>query len=453
MKRVLAILMLTSTVFVMTACGGVSSTGTADSAAVTEGSAETPENVDASTKSVDADAKEIASSETEKTADGATAQADDKKDDDKALTSSTDSKDTAAKDSDAANVEDKTVASDSKTDGAADKTATGTEDKKDATSEDAKDAAEDEKEVDLSEVNMFDETQTMYVKSAVNVRKGPTTEYDIVGSAKAGDELKVLGQYGKAGWYYIEYKKDKAFVSNKFLLKTKEEYDAYQVQLAAKTQQAQEAAAQAAAQQAAAQQQAQQAAAQQQAQQAAVQQQAQQAAAQQQTQQPAAQPAPAPAIAGTLFIGDSRCVQMKALVGQSSWICENSKGYEWLVSTALERADRIIGKGTRVVICLGVNDTENVEKYATTINQKAAEWAAKGAKTYYVSVNPVSENPYRTEDEVVYFNSRMPGLLSGVTWIDTHTSLVNNGYQLVDGLHYNDSTNINIYNMIISQLK
>ncbi len=144
---------------------------------------------------------------------------------------------------------------------------------------------------------------------------------------------------------------------------------------------------------------------------------------------------------------------MKALVGQSSWICENSKGYEWMVSKALGQADRIIGKGTRVVICLGVNDTENCEKYATTINQKAAEWAARGAKTYFVSVNPVSENPYRTEEEVEYFNLRMPGLLSGVTWIDTHSTLVNNGYTLVDGLHYNDSTNINIYNMIISQLK
>ncbi len=428
MKRVLATLMLTSTVFVMTACGDVSSTGTTENAAVTEGAAETQE-------SAVADAKEITASEADKAPDGAAAQADDKKADDKAAATAESTE--ATKDADTSKAEDKTAASDGKTDTAADK------------SEDKKDATEDDNEVDLSEVAMYDEAQTMYVKSTVNVRKGPTTEYDIVGSAKAGDELKVLGQYGKAGWYYIEYKKDKAFVSNKFVIKTKEEYDAYLAQLAAQEQQAQEAAAQAAAQQAAGQQASAQPATSQPAQPAA---QPQQQAPAQQAAAPAAQPAPAPAIAGTLFIGDSRCVQMKALVGQSSWICENSKGYEWLVSTALERADRIIGKGTKVVVCLGVNDTENVEKYATLINQKAAEWAARGAKTYYVSVNPVSENPYRTEEEVEYFNSRMPGLLSGVTWIDTHTTLVNNGYQLVDGLHYNDSTNINIYNMIISLL-
>ena len=182
---------------------------------------------------------------------------------------------------------------------------------------------------------------------------------------------------------------------------------------------------------------------------------------------PQAQPQPAPAqqpqavqqadlpqAASILFIGDSRCVQMRDAVGGGgcSWICENSKGYDWLESKAIGQADRIIGKGTKVVVCLGVNDTEHVQKYAALINQKAAEWAARGAKTYYVSVNPVSTNPYRTEEEVQSFNATMPGLLSGVAWIDTHSVLVSNGYKLVDGLHFNEEGSIYIFNLIISSL-
>jgi uncharacterized protein YgiM (DUF1202 family) len=320
---------------------------------------------------------------------------------------------------------------------------------KKATDTASKDPAADQQEelhgIDMKDIVSFDEPVTMYVKSDVNIRKGPGTAYDIVSFADTGDEVTVIGRYGKAGWYYIDLGTQKAFVSNNYLLDNMEAVETYQAQLAAKAQEQAAAAAEAQARAAIAD--------------VANGQPAQQSAPQ--PAQPAAQPAPvqqrapqpAPAIAGTLFIGDSRCVQMKALVGQSSWICENSKGYEWLESKAIAQADRIIGKGTRVVVCLGVNDTENVEKYAALINQKAAEWAQRGAKTYYVSVNPVTENPYRTEDEVEYFNSRMPGLLSGVTWIDTHSTLINGGFGMVDGLHYNDATNVNIYNMIIAQLK
>ena len=139
--------------------------------------------------------------------------------------------------------------------------------------------------------------------------------------------------------------------------------------------------------------------------------------------------------------------------GNSSWICENSKGYQWLVDKAIGQADECVGKGTKVVICLGVNDTQNCNKYAELINAKAAEWAGRGAKTYFVSVNPVTENPYRTEAEVENFNASIVGQLSGVRWIDTHTALVNNGYRLVDGLHYDTDTYILIFNLIVGSLK
>ena len=299
-----------------------------------------------------------------------------------------------------------------------------------------KDPAEDtqavEKSFDDKDIVRNENPVTMYVKSPVNVRSGPSTDYDIVGNVTEGTELEVLGRYTDKGWYLINYNGQEAFVSHNYLVKDKPEPAEEPAQ--AKAPEAQTQPAPAPQTQPTPQSQTQPVP-------------AQQAQAQQQEDMPQA--------ASILFIGDSRCVQMKAAVGGGgcSWICENSKGYDWLESKAIGQADRIIGKGTKVVVCLGVNDTEHVQKYAALVNQKAAEWAARGAKTYYVSVNPVSTNPYRTEEEVQSFNAAMPGLLSGVTWIDTHSVLVSNGYKLVDGLHFNEEGSVYIFNLIISSLR
>lgn len=277
--------------------------------------------------------------------------------------------------------------------------------------------------VDRTKIEKYEAPKTMYVQKAVNVRKGPSTNYDKVDHYEINTEVSVVGRYEKDGWYLVDYKGANAFISDDFLAETAVDLEALKAE--------QEAAALAAIEQ-------------------------QKAAEQQtpatETQPVAAQPAMPPA--GILFIGDSRCVQMQEAVGggNSSWICENSKGYKWLSENAIQRADECVGKGTKVVICLGVNDTDHAYDYAALINQKAAEWAARGAKTYYVSVNPVWENPYVTETQVELFNSTIIGQLSGVRWIDTHSYLMSTGYRLVDGLHYDTDTYIKIFNIIVASL-
>ena len=282
--------------------------------------------------------------------------------------------------------------------------------------------------VDMAKVTMFDEAKIMYAQTNVNMRTGPSTDYEGVGNIKTNTEVRVLGRFGTDGWYLVENGKGKAFVSNSYLGEDKIDLEALRAE--------QEAAALAAIEK-----------------QKAEQTNQVQDNTQQQTLAVPPQPVAAPA--GILFIGDSRCVQMQAAVGggNSSWICENAKGYEWFSNKAVGQADACIGKGTKVVICLGVNDTDNIYNYAALVNAKAAEWAARGAKTYYVSVNPVTENPYRTEEEVEAFNATLPGQLSGVKWIDTHSFLVNNGYTMVDGLHYDTNTYVAIFNAIVGSLK
>ncbi len=102
---------------------------------------------------------------------------------------------------------------------------------------------------------------------------------------------------------------------------------------------------------------------------------------------PAAPAAPAKVVsapAGILFIGDSRCVQMNEAVGGGGcgWIARNGGRYEWFSETAVPNADNIVGKGTKVVICMGVNDPGNINNYANLVNAKAAEWTARGARVY-----------------------------------------------------------------------
>lgn len=259
-------------------------------------------------------------------------------------------------------------------------------------------------------VTPFEAAKTMYATIALNVRKGPSTDYDVVGHLAMAQAAEVVGQ-ADTGWYQIMLDGENAFVSNKYLSETQVEIPA-----PAPEQPAQPVA---------------------------------------NSQAPApAQPQAAVAPAGVIMVGDSRCVQMQAAVGGGgcSWICENSKEYTWFSETAIPKFDQYVGNGTKVVINMGVNDPEHYKQYAELVNVKAAEWAARGARTYFVSVNPVWENPYTTQEQVDTFNANVPGLLSGVTWIDTSSWLTTNGYRLVDGLHFDDPTSVNIFNLIMGSL-
>lgn len=155
-----------------------------------------------------------------------------------------------------------------------------------------------------------------------------------------------------------------------------------------------------------------------------------------------------------IFVGDSRMVQMHDALGNTGvlYIAENAKGYDWFVEKAIPQIDSACGKGSRIVINLGVNDPGNADKYVAMVNAKAAEWTAKGAKVYYATVNPVWDNPYTTEDQVISINNKLVSGLVGVKIIDTHTYLVNNGYRLIDGLHYDGPTYASLYSYILSNI-
>lgn len=157
---------------------------------------------------------------------------------------------------------------------------------------------------------------------------------------------------------------------------------------------------------------------------------------------------------GVIIIGDSRTNMMHEAVGDTgtTFIAENSKGYDWMIENALPRADKLITKGTKVVFTLGVNDTRNADKYIAKINQKTFEWTSKGAVVYFATVNPVWDNPYTSEAQVAEFNKKLLAGLQGVRIIDTNTYLKMSGYRMIDGLHFDTPTNAKVYLYIMGSL-
>lgn len=288
------------------------------------------------------------------------------------------------------------------------------------------DSEPEEPSLPAYEVTELDESMVMYASNAVNVRQGPSTDFEIVGSLKPGRDVTVTG-HADTGWYEILYNEEKGFVSNKYLQseKPEEEPAPQPAEQAALTSEAEPAAENVLAS-------------------------GTEPAVENQPQKPEeVKPVTeVKAVAGVIFVGDSRTVQMQGWVGANNctWIAENSRGYTWFTEKAIPRIDSCVGNGSKILINLGVNDPGNIQNYLALVNAKAEEWTSKGAAVYYASVNPVWENPYVTEEQVRYFNSQLQNGLSGnVHYIDSHSYLESIGYGLVDGLHYNGETYQNLY--------
>lgn len=153
-----------------------------------------------------------------------------------------------------------------------------------------------------------------------------------------------------------------------------------------------------------------------------------------------------------IFIGDSRTVHMKLAVNSSDvWSCKSAMGLDWMKSTGVPNVENQITTGTAVIILMGVNDLFNSDKYITYINQKTSEWRNKGARVYFVSVNPINEKTYKSfkNTRIETFNNKMASNLVNVKYIDTYNYLMTHSCNFTsDGLHYQNSTSKVIYDLI-----
>lgn len=176
-----------------------------------------------------------------------------------------------------------------------------------ASSEEAsvEEVSEEESEEPAFTVEAYD--AILVVKKAVNVRKGPSTDYEKIGGLSRGDQVQVTG-IADTGWYQIQYNGTTAYVSANYLM----DEASYQAMIAEEEAAAQAAQQQAQQQQAQEQQQQAQEQQQQQQQQQQPQQQQQQ---QQQPQQPEQQPQQPEQQQPQVNTGDYRA-QVVALMNQ-----------------------------------------------------------------------------------------------------------------------------------------
>ena len=63
--------------------------------------------------------------------------------------------------------------------------------------------------------------QTMYAKSAVNVRDLPSTDGKKIGSLKASQEIAVTGKCDQTGWYRFDWNGTTGYVSDKYIVSEK----------------------------------------------------------------------------------------------------------------------------------------------------------------------------------------------------------------------------------------
>ena len=63
--------------------------------------------------------------------------------------------------------------------------------------------------------------QTMYAKSAVNVRDLPNTDGKKIGSLKASQEITVTGKCDQTGWYRFDWNGTTGYVSDKYIVSEK----------------------------------------------------------------------------------------------------------------------------------------------------------------------------------------------------------------------------------------
>lgn len=160
---------------------------------------------------------------------------------------------------------------------------------------------------------------------------------------------------------------------------------------------------------------------------------------------------------GYIFIGDSRFVGMnnKCKISNESdrfVIASVSEGYRYLIETAIPETISIMESNTevtdwKVIICLGINDLHNIDKYIETYNT-----IKDNIDLVIVSVNPVAYHSTISNEAIEEFNSKLKDI-EGVQYIDTYSDLVDYGFGTVDGIHYTNDTYEYIYLTIGKNLK
>lgn len=86
--------------------------------------------------------------------------------------------------------------------------------------EETTEEAEEESVIEEPAFTVEEMSAKLYAQQASNVRKGPSTDYEVIGGLSTNEEVEVTGK-ANTGWYRISYKGEVGFVSNTLLKDSK----------------------------------------------------------------------------------------------------------------------------------------------------------------------------------------------------------------------------------------
>ncbi|WP_019679122.1 dockerin type I domain-containing protein [Ruminococcus flavefaciens] len=147
------------------------------------------------------------------------------------------------------------------------------------------------------------------------------------------------------------------------------------------------------------------------------------------------------------WVGDSRTVGMARGI-DIDYIGKVGAG----ISLFRNNYDQICQiRDKTVIINLGVNDLDS-GAYLRLYNGLPDDFLENN-KVIVLAVNPCDGNYQYLNSRIEKFNSDMSaGLDSRITFLDSYTFLVWNGFATVDGLHYTNNTYVDIYNFVFDSL-
>lgn len=157
-----------------------------------------------------------------------------------------------------------------------------------------------------------------------------------------------------------------------------------------------------------------------------------------------------------ILVGDERTAGMLSCAPDSpevTWICQDGMGYSWFKNIVVPQLDSQVTGGTAVVFMLGLNDPENADLYIDTIESKAARWSEDGADVYIAGIGPTDTNDRITYEAIRSFNKKIEEGISCAGYIDVYQYLSENSYITTDGILYDESTSLKLYDYIIGKAK
>ncbi len=154
-----------------------------------------------------------------------------------------------------------------------------------------------------------------------------------------------------------------------------------------------------------------------------------------------------------IFIGDARTIAMYDAAQFDEeydirFVSTSGANLNWLNRSAFDTEYQYINSKTAIIIMLGISDMHRAEDYVRVLNEWGEVFPRDfGAHFYFDSVNPVDPGVF-TNEQIETFNSIVrAGLSENVTYIDTYSVLMQDGYATTDTLHYTDETTKHLYEL------